>query len=403
MHFTTTPNNRDEKKAGAWSYKFINEQCLFRYSFYDMTDEELKTFIRKNSKNNFVYIRYTWQEIGRSQQWYDEMCQQMSSLSKIKRELDLVWTSSIENGVFSEEELEPINKHVNPVIYTLNVKDYGIDFYERPNFLEKYILSCDVSGGTEKDNSVITFIDPRDFHVVADFTNSKIDTDSFKNLIESLMDLYFPNSILVIERNSFGKNILDYLMKKPKIEPRMYREYRERTAERVTVDGINVKGKRKTLIYGVDTTSSSRKQMFDLLPNIVKTEFMSIRSPKLRDDIANLVELPNGRIEAAQGMHDDNLMSYLIFRWAVYYSDFFKNRYGIAHIPSNGDGMFSESGSESALRLTNKIKNIEMRDNLSVSKQPFIQTLMQEEKRVKEETENKPRDRILTKIINWNS
>lgn len=368
-----------------------------------MTDEELKTFIRKNSKNNFVYIRYTWQEIGRSQQWYDEMCQQMSSLSKIKRELDLVWTSSIENGVFSEEELEPINKHVNPVIYTLNVKDYGIDFYERPNFLEKYILSCDVSGGTEKDNSVITFIDPRDFHVVADFTNSKIDTDSFKNLIESLMDLYFPNSILVIERNSFGKNILDYLMKKPKIEPRMYREYRERTAERVTVDGINVKGKRKTLIYGVDTTSSSRKQMFDLLPNIVKTEFMSIRSPKLRDDIANLVELPNGRIEAAQGMHDDNLMSYLIFRWAVYYSDFFKNRYGIAHIPSNGDGMYSESGSESALRLTNKIKNIEMRDNLSVSKQPFIQTLIQEEKRAKEETENKPRDRILTKIINWNS
>jgi len=414
LHFTTTPNNKDEAKAGKWAYQFIHAQCRFKYQFYDMSDDELKDFIKHNSQNNFVWIQYSWQEIGRSQQWFEDMKQQMSSLSKLKRELLLEWTKSTENGLFHEEDLVPIYNGVKDPVFNLKIGKYMIDFYEKPDFLERYIMSCDVSGGTGKDNSVITFIDPVDFHIVADFRNPKIDTDDFRRLIEELMSMYFPNALLVIERNSYGKNILDYLMKKPNIEPRMFRELRNRTAERVTEDGINVKQKRKTLVYGVDTTSSSRKQMFDLLPNIVHEEAASIVSPRLAEDIANLVELPNGRIEADEDAHDDNIMSYLIFRWAVYYSEFFKQRFGIGHTPSIKDPSkkrsFRRTGSAAALDLTEKINHIERKVNYTASAydRQFIEALKVQEMKDQasgdfEYAQSKStHNSLLDKIVKWN-
>jgi hypothetical protein len=85
---------------------------------------------------------------------------------------------------------------------------YPVYFYETPDVNLNYVLSCDVGGGLSHDSSVINIIHPGDFRIVGDFRNNKIDTDNFKKLIYGIMTLYLPNSILIIERNSYGLNII---------------------------------------------------------------------------------------------------------------------------------------------------------------------------------------------------
>lgn len=123
-------------------------------------------------------------------------------------------------------------------------------------------------------------------------------------------------------------------MKNPNIEPRMYRETREKLAEKTQKDGFTVKRKTNTVVYGVDTNNVTRKAMFDLLPEIIDTEYDKFVSPNIYSDLKGLEKKKTGKIEHRDGGHDDNLMSYLIFRYAVYYGKCFKDKFGINPVPS---------------------------------------------------------------------
>lgn len=330
----TTPNTL-EVPSGAYCRLIIDNSAKWNINCFDMDDNLLDKYITDNSENNFLFIQYDYKELGRSEEWLkDQIRQCQGDMGKIKREILLEWPHSNESAVFTEEELDKVYQFVHqPVTHFIVNETRIIDLYEIPDLNTNYILSCDVSGGMDRDSSVILIIHPEDFRIVGEFRNSKIDTDSFKDLIYQLMTLYFRNAILVIEKNSYGLNILDSLSKTD-IEPRMYREEKERLAEKTQSNGFTVKRKTRTMAYGVDTNSVTRKQMIDLLPEIVATEYDKFVSPSVYSDLVNLERKRNGKIEHSASGHDDGLMAYLIFRWAVYYGKCFKSRFGISAIPS---------------------------------------------------------------------
>jgi len=336
MVLLTTPNQKDVA-AGAFAYSVYTGTAKWRVDCFDFDDAEVDAFVQNNSQNDFILVEYSYKELGRSEEWLKEQIRQMiGDVAKVKREILLEWPRSMESSVFSEEDLDKIYQFVKtPVahMFSLN-KQFCIDMYEPLDFNRNYILSCDVAGGLSQDNSVIDIIDPEDFRVVADFRNNKIDTDSFKNLIKELLTFFFKNAVLVIERNSYGLVIIDNLRKDPLIEPRMYRETRESLGEKQMNDGFTVKKKSSTVIYGVDTNTQSRKKMFDLLPEIVETEYDKFVSPHIYGDIAGLEKKKTGKIEHSTGGHDDSLMAYLIFRYAVFYGKCFRDRFGIYPTPS---------------------------------------------------------------------
>src|SRR5690554_5307030 len=162
--------------------------------------------------------------------------------------------------------------YVEEPTMTLRVKNYFIDFYEKPNFLANYIISVDVAGGLERDFSAFSIIAPDDFRIVGDFRSNKIGVDDYKLLLEELMTTFFSNAILIIERNSYGLPMIQYFMKIPNIERRMYRELNKSAGQRKQKDGLNVVSKTRNFIYGVDTTKKSRDLMFELLPSIIDNE-----------------------------------------------------------------------------------------------------------------------------------
>ena len=333
---TTTPANLDTE-PGAYCKSMIDKAAVWKLQLFDMTPDEIHAYIQANSSNNFIFVQYTYKELGRDEEWLAETirdCQ--GDIAKVKREILLEWPKSMDSSVFNEEQLDKIYEFVKQPeshFYLLD-KQYCIDWYEKPDININYILSCDVSGGLSRDNSTIVIIHPEDFRVVGDFRSNKIDTDSFKKLLLELMTIYLRNSLLVIERNSYGLNLLQSLMKNPAIEPRMYREKKEALGEKKTKDGFTVKKKTNTVAYGVDTNTVTRKQMLDLLPEIVETEYDKFVSPHVYRDISTLEKKKTGKIEHSASGHDDSLMAYLIFRWAVYYGKCFRDMFGISAIPS---------------------------------------------------------------------
>lgn len=413
---TTTPNNIDTAE-GEYCHRILDESCKFQFEFYDYSEKEIKDYMKTHAKNpTFMHIQYTWKECGKSDEWYEKAKAACEKI-KLRREYDLEWTKSTDDSVFTEEQLDLISEYVKKPIFELSIQTNSktetslgalrkISFYEKPDFNKHYLVGVDVATGLSQDNSAITIIDPFDFHVVGDFMDPKIDTDSFRNLIEQLVTMYFSKAILIIERNSVGTNILDIFMKNPKIEPRLYREVKERTAERVIQDGINVKSKNKTLVYGVITDKSSRAKMFDMLPSIVDDEYRSVCSPRLYADIKHLVKVKGGRIEADKRFHDDILMSYLIVRYAIFYGRFLQDRFGINSMPSTYQ-MVKNSSSKAALKLTAQLKkedqtNIDNRNDLD----SYLTYIKEEETKIKKAEQEKngvKSSTILSKFAKWNS
>ena len=86
--------NSIDTDSGQFSKQMINEACPFIYELYDMDEDEIHKYVDMNSKNNFVFIQYSWKEIGRDENWYNAMRKQMSDRVKVKRELDLEWPKS---------------------------------------------------------------------------------------------------------------------------------------------------------------------------------------------------------------------------------------------------------------------------------------------------------------------
>ena len=172
-------------------------------------------------------------------------------------------------------------------------------------------------------------------------------------------------------------------MKDPEIEPRMYRETKEALGEKKTKDGFTVKKKTNTVSYGVDTNTVTRKQMFDMLPEIVDTEYDKFVSPNIFDNLATLERKKTGKIEHSSAGHDDSLMAYLIFRWAVFYGKCFRDKFGISAIPSRMN-VKVVSSNENFLKISALIDNMNRQETASsaFSSNPMYQQLADQQRKL---------------------
>ena len=354
IRVTTTPNSLNLPQA-IYCYNYIQGACKFTYKVYDIPVNELDDYIKKNSSNDFMFIQYTWQELGLSREWYEDQLRSMNNnLLNAKRELDCIWPESSEGNVFTESQLDGIKQYVKPVMFVLNINGYDISFFEKPQFDLNYIISCDVASGSSLDRSVMLIIHPADFRVVGLFFNARIDTESFKKLIYDTATKYFFHAVINIENNSYGKNILDALMKDISIEPRLYREKVKRQAEKTLSNGTVIKESRQRIVYGTTTNKSSRTEMYSLLMNIVDEEPEVFVSQEFYDEVRNLARNKNGKIEARQGLHDDIVMAYLVTRYALVFGKCFQEIFHINMLPSPSNAR-TEGGSSKMLNAFNNI------------------------------------------------
>lgn len=318
---TTTPGDLNTPH-GIYCYNFFDNTAPFKERLYDMNKAEVQEYVNMNSKNNFLYIKYSYKQLGRSEKWFNQQCRDLNGdLLAIRRELLLEWCHSSDLSPFSSTDLYKLSQSIHDPVGTLFVKKYyPFNIYKDFNFNGKLLIGVDFAAGLDEDNTAITIADETG-EVLADFRNSIIDVPETVELIIELMTNYFPNSVLFPERNNVGITAIQMLLRVPKVSNRIYYEKKEAKGEkRASADFDKTTGKFYTKVYGINTGSDSRPKMIDMIPDFISHDLKILHSRNLINDIIGLQRKKTkggSRIDHADDGHDDSLFSYLMIRYTL--------------------------------------------------------------------------------------
>lgn len=323
--FTTTPNSIDVPEGG-FAKDMINNACDWVDELYDLTINELREYIYQHSDNNIVHIEYSWRELGRDEAWYEKQCREMGhDRQKIKREIDLEWTLSADNSPFSEEELERISSFTVPKEHEIQVPildegNHKLTLLETPDFNKPVILSLDIGGGLGIDYSVLTVIDIEDFHQIGYFASNRINPIPFARICIQVVKRLYSNCVIVPERNSYGLDVITTLLENDITRGKVF--------YRIINNPVPIEGVKHKYEYGINTDVASRSIMISNMFLYVAEEPHVFRSRMTDREFKTLERKTNGKIEHADGEHDDHIMSYNIGRYASTFESFkmFKRR-----------------------------------------------------------------------------
>lgn len=141
MLITTTPGMLTTEE-GMEAYLLKESATKFNENWYDMSYQQIMEIVDANTNSNFVYIRYTYQQLGRDEQWFRSICIEMrKDWPTIRREILLEWSTSSENSPFSKEDLEIVKSLVKQPINTiLLLNKYEFNIYEQINLRNPPII-----------------------------------------------------------------------------------------------------------------------------------------------------------------------------------------------------------------------------------------------------------------------
>lgn len=328
--YSSTPPDTDTPE-GMYMLDFFKEKsCLFRPIFFDYYNK-LDDVLRKNSKNGFFFISYQWYELGKSVEWYNAQLSGGMGIAELRRDILLKWDKQITGNPYPIELL----KHLEDLTTIEHYRDveigenYFFRFYCTPtgkggmdDVLEyiknnRTIISSDVSGGMggNRDFSTLTLIDPVTTDLMMEFKANDMNPTAFGRLIEHFIYEYAPKTIVVMERNSYGRTVLTNLMEDPNIcmnnilfFPRSKDQELKSIKEDVTGKGI----------AGIYNVANIRNTLYeDVLNDRVHKNRLLFRSSTIVDQMMSLTRMKNDRIDHKSGHHDDLLMAYIIGLYAI--------------------------------------------------------------------------------------
>ena len=202
MLVTTTPGmlTTDE---GVEAFNMKESATPFSERWYDLTKEQIFDIINSNNNSNFVYIKYTYQQLGKSEQWFRDLCINMrKDWDSIRREVLLEWSASSENSPFRAEDLDTIKGLLRtPINTVLLLNKYELKIYEKINMKYPPLVGVDVSGGYQRDSSAITVVDSYSTRVTAELNSNFISTPELALVIFNIVSKWMPNAVVNIERN----------------------------------------------------------------------------------------------------------------------------------------------------------------------------------------------------------
>lgn len=316
MLITTTPGMLATEE-GEYCYQAMGNATKFSETWYNLTYNEIMDIVNTNERSTFVYIEYSYQQLGYSEQWFRDLCRNMElDWDAIRREVLLEWSPSVENSPFSKEDLDMIRNLLRAPIGSFMVfNKYTIYVYERMDPRHIPLVGVDVSGGYQRDSSAITIVDSWTTKVTAEFNCNWIPTLDLAAVILELVSKYMPNAVVNIERNGgFGATVIAKLLSTP-IKRNLFFTIKDRVVEERIGGGQSWKKTQKTKVFGSDSTHQEREKLMDILRNRVDFHKDKIISKTIYDELCGLEYKKNGRIEHSSNTHDDQIFSWL---WALY-------------------------------------------------------------------------------------
>jgi len=328
---TTTPGDLvTEEGQSAFDKKEL--ATVFDENFYDMSEQQLIDLLGKNDNSNFVYMKFTYQQLGRDEKWFKEICIDMEKKwPDIRREVLLEWSKVSSNSPFRKEDLNIVKALIKNPIRTITLAHYyQMHIYEQMNTMNVPIVGVDVSGGYKRDSSAITIIDSRTTNVIATLNSNFISTGDLASVIYELVTKYLPRSVINVERNGgFGASVVSKLMK-TSIKRNLYYEIKDKIIEeRVNFGGTTIRSTQRTKVYGLDSSKNVRNNLMEILRERMEHHKDKFISPQIFNELETLEVKRNGKIEHSSTGHDDQIFSYLMALYVWYNGKDVMERYGI--------------------------------------------------------------------------
>lgn len=316
MLVTTTPGmlTTDE---GIEAFNMKEGATPFSERWYDLSRDQIFDIIGSNTNSNFVYIRYTYQQLGKSEEWFKNLCISMrKDWDAIRREVLLEWSNSSENSPFKPEDLDTIKGLLRqPINTVLLLHKYELKIYEKLNLKYPPIVGIDVSGGFMRDSSAITVVDSYSTRVAAELNSNFISTPELALVIHTMVSQWMPNAVVNIERNGgFGSSVIARLLQTG-IKKNLFYTIKDKVVEERMVGSAIHRRTQKTKVFGSDSTKAEREKLMEILRDRVEYHKDKIISPTIYEELCGLEVKKNGKIEHSSNTHDDQVFSWL---WALF-------------------------------------------------------------------------------------
>lgn len=332
-----------------------------------MDPEDVKKELKADNHSGIAYIEYSYQQIGLSQAWFEDISNQIGNKMTVRREILLQRLRGSSASPYDRDRIEQIIEMSKKPIKTIMLKKYyRLDVYEDLNRGLPYIVGVDCSSGTVSDNNAITIIHPYTLLPVAELECSFVGIPDFEDVLRELVRKHIPRAILCIERNNTGIGIIQHLLRSD-IAGRIYfdkdkelAEERMKELEHESESMLKAKAKLDTY-YGVWTGPQSRPIMFGILANRVQDFPGDFITQNITRDISKLV-MKGGKIQAASGWHDDSIMSYLIGMYVYTYGNnleaFGLNKGDFLYTEEHNKGMAREIETTDTSDLSSELQDI---------------------------------------------
>ena len=317
---------------GKEAYQTKELATPFSESWYDLTYPQLMQILKANTKSDFVYIRFTYQQLGCSEEWFNEVCKLLkNSWPDIRREILLEWSTGVDNSPFRQEDLDAlaglIRQPIN-VVYLLG--KYRFETYVQAD-TRTYpaIIGVDVAAGYKQDSSTITVVDSRTTMVLGCLNCNYISILDLARCIEFMVKNWLPNAVINPERNGgYGASLISKLIKMG-LKKNLYYEVKDVVVEE-RQDGVHAyKQKIRTKVYGLNSTKDVRKLLIDILIDRVENHKDKIISPIIYNELLGMEIKRNGKVEHSDSTHDDQVFSMLMALYVWYEGINLSERYGI--------------------------------------------------------------------------
>ena len=189
---------------GREAYNTKEDATKFSETWYDFSYTQLMDILKANTKSDFVYIKFTYQQLGCSEQWFSEVCKLLkNSWPDIRREILLEWSTGVENSPFKEEDLDTISGLIRqPISIVYLLGKYRFETYlQADTRTYPALIGVDVAAGYKHDSSAITVVDSFSTKVLGCLNCNYISTLDLSRCVEYIVKNWMSNAIINVERN----------------------------------------------------------------------------------------------------------------------------------------------------------------------------------------------------------
>ena len=262
-------------------------------------------------RNEYVTTEVHWSQVpGRDERWKEQTIAN-TSLRQFTQEFECEFLGSVDT-LISAAKLRSMS-YDEPLS-----SSKGLKIYENPLPDHEYLMTVDVSRGTNNDYSAFILYDITTvpYRVVGVYRNNEIKPMLFPNIIHQVAVNYH-RAFILVEVNDIGDQVASILQYDLENENLLMCAMRGRAGQLV---GQGFSGSKTQL--GVKTSTTVKKIGCSNLKQLIEADKLLVSDYDIISELTTFIQKKQS-FEAEEGCNDDLAMCLVIFAWLVA-QDYFK-------------------------------------------------------------------------------